>query len=416
MSGPFETAVISPVDIFDPTLRAETAVRIKAESIGYTGAPSEDINRIGDDLYYQLYSQGWIFYYERMHDGERHVHCYNVVTPLVGKYLELGGAQGWLGYPTSSSSRTADNQADFSKFEGGRIYSSPAGVYSIHGDIRRRWTDLGEGASVLGYPTTDETETPDSVGRYNHFQFGSIYWTPDTGACEIRGAIRDRWAALGWERSYLGYPVSGELPTNQGGFVNGFQRGEIRWTGAAGAVDFPATVRLDSILTTDTSVGGRSTWMMNSRGDWWWTGHLHNSGFVGFDIAVAVRLNFIDGGGIAYAAAANGDVDGTSSTGDDRDFDWEQKGNASVIRDNWDLGVAANGITTKVQVDASIGDIISAIFSGLIIVGSALFLALGGENKVQPCPGHRQWDGTESPGSITIYKEGDPPPRCPDQF
>ena len=53
---------------------------------------------------------------------------------------------------------------------------------------------LGWERSFLGYPLTDETATPDGVGRYNHFQGGSIYWTPATGAHEVHGAIRGQWA------------------------------------------------------------------------------------------------------------------------------------------------------------------------------------------------------------------------------
>jgi hypothetical protein len=258
--------------------------------------------------------------------------------------------------------------------------------------------------------------TPDGIGRYTHFQHGSIYWTPDTGAHEVRGAIRDKWAALGWERSYLGFPVSDELATEQGGRVNGFQRGEIRWTESLGALDVPATVVLHSTLETDTSVGGWSNWTMTSRGDWRWTGHLHNSGFVGFDVAIAIRLNFVDDSGKGYATSAEGETDGTSSTGSNRDFNWEQFGHADVIRDNWDRGVAANGVTVRVDVDTSVGDVLSVLFSGLIIVGSAIFLLSGPPNKVHPCPGHRTWDGQETSGSILIYKEGDPPPRCPDDY
>ena len=55
----------------------------------------------------------------------------------------------------------------------------------------------------LGYPVTDESGTPDHVGRFNHFEGGSIYWTPQTGAHEVHGAIRALWASLGWERSGL---------------------------------------------------------------------------------------------------------------------------------------------------------------------------------------------------------------------
>jgi hypothetical protein len=422
MSEPFDTTGVTPVGYFDLANRAEAAIRLEAERQHWDGGYVGEMVTTANNGYVQECALGSIYYYEQG-DGDRpRAHCYAVrgdphseAKSIDAKYRALGGPEGWLGYPTTSTVKTADGLARFNKFEHGRIYSSGAGAYSIHGDIRRRWTDLGEG-SLLGYPTTDEMTTPDGIGLYNHFQNGSIYWTPDTGAYEVHGAIRDKWAALGWEQSYLGYPVSDELGTEQGGRVNGFQRGEIRWTEAGGAVDFPATVQLNANLVTDTSVGGSSSWTMNSRGEWRWTGHLHNSGFVGFDVAVATRLNFVDDAGNGYATTAAGSVDGTTSSGDNRNFNWEQFGQADGIRDNWDRGVAANGITTRVEVDVTVGDVLSLVFSGVMIVGTVLFALSGPPNKVRPCPGHRTWDGQESPGSVTIYKEGDPPPRCPDEF
>ncbi|MDL9980029.1 LGFP repeat-containing protein [Microbacterium sp. ASV49] len=89
---------------------------------------------------------------------------------------------------------------------------SSAGAFEVHGEIGVHYRALGGSGSVLGYPTTDETGTPDGIGRYNHFQAGSIYWTPGTGAHEVHGLIRSFWAAAGWERNAaLGYPVSDEL-------------------------------------------------------------------------------------------------------------------------------------------------------------------------------------------------------------
>ena len=55
---------------------------------------------------------------------------------------------------------------------------------------------------------------------------GSIYWTPSTGAWSIHGAIRAKWASLGWERSCLGYPVSDEFAI-LGGRQNNLQHGII---------------------------------------------------------------------------------------------------------------------------------------------------------------------------------------------
>jgi uncharacterized protein with LGFP repeats len=108
-------------------------------------------------------------------------------------------------------------------------------VPSVIGAIRGKWLQLGGSASFLGEPLTDETTTPDGVGRFNHFQGGSIYWTPTTGAHEVHGAIRDKWASMGWERSSLRYPTSDEqaVPGGRRGY---FQGGFINWTPAGGAI------------------------------------------------------------------------------------------------------------------------------------------------------------------------------------
>ena len=103
----------------------------------------------------------------------------------------------------------------------------------MHGDIRVKWART----RWLGYPLTDETGTPDGVGRFNHFEHGSIYWTPSLKAHEVHGAIRDLWAANGWERGRVGYPTSDELDDTQtGGRLSRFQHGVIRWTVSGGAV------------------------------------------------------------------------------------------------------------------------------------------------------------------------------------
>ncbi|WP_375336782.1 LGFP repeat-containing protein [Amycolatopsis sp. SID8362] len=84
-------------------------------------------------------------------------------------------------------------------------------------------------------PVADEVGTPDGVGRFNHFsKSASIYWTPGTGAWSVHGAIRDRWAALGWERGRLGYPVSDEFAVT-GGRRGNFRGGYITYDFATGA-------------------------------------------------------------------------------------------------------------------------------------------------------------------------------------
>jgi uncharacterized protein with LGFP repeats len=152
------------------------------------------------------------------------------------KYAALGGPGGFLGQPAdegagSAEMPTSDNRGRVRDFENGSIYwSAGTGANEVHGDIRVKWATLHGERGFLGFPTTDELGTPDGRGRFNHFQGGSIYWTPQTRAHEVHGAIRDHWASLGWERSRLGFPTSDEKGTSDGqGRFSEFEGGAIFW-------------------------------------------------------------------------------------------------------------------------------------------------------------------------------------------
>lgn len=109
------------------------------------------------------------------------------MTLIDKKYQELGGAGGFLGSPRGSEKDTPDGRGRFRHFEGGSIYATlETGAHEVRGGIRQKWAELGWERGFLGYPTTDETPTPDGRGRFNHFEHGSIYWTPEGGARERR--------------------------------------------------------------------------------------------------------------------------------------------------------------------------------------------------------------------------------------
>lgn len=145
-------------------------------------------------------------------------------------------ATAWLGAPQNEPTRTPNGRGWYRHFEHGSIYYTPElGAFEVHGAIRDKWASFGWEQGFLGFPTTDETTTPDGVGRFTHFEGGSVYWTPSTGAWEVHGDIRGRWAALGWERSFLGYPVSDEHDGPNGTRVSDFQSGQIAWSSAIGA-------------------------------------------------------------------------------------------------------------------------------------------------------------------------------------
>jgi len=146
----------------------------------------------------------------------------------------------WIGPPVDEGAGSeemdlGDGRGRARDFQNASIYWTPqTGAFEIHGDIRIHYGQVGGHRGFLHYPLTDETGTPDGVGRFNHFEGGSIYWTPATGAKEVHGMIRDLWQGMGWERSWLGYPTSDERDM-PGGRVSFFQGGRVEWTPDGGA-------------------------------------------------------------------------------------------------------------------------------------------------------------------------------------
>lgn len=156
-----------------------------------------------------------------------------VLGAIHNRYRQLGAEGSVLGYPRTDEGGAPGGR--FNHFQRGSIYYTPAGgAHEIFGAILNRWNALG-GTRRLGFPISNQTRTPDGRGSFENFQYGAIYWSAGTGAWEVLGAIRGRWNALGRERSYLGYPTSGEFAI-PGGRRSNFQHGYITYNAATGRV------------------------------------------------------------------------------------------------------------------------------------------------------------------------------------
>jgi GH25 family lysozyme M1 (1,4-beta-N-acetylmuramidase) len=164
------------------------------------------------------------------------VGAHEVHGAIDSKWGDLGWEMGVHGYPVTDEQPSADQVGRYNDFQDGSIYWSPTvGAHSIHGAIKAKWAQYEWETGFLGYPLTDELGTPDGVGRYNHLQGGSIYWTPTTNAHTVQGVIRDSWATQGWERGPLGYPTSDEYSV-PGGRQSDFQGGTLFWDATTGVV------------------------------------------------------------------------------------------------------------------------------------------------------------------------------------
>ncbi|MEV7781889.1 hypothetical protein [Kitasatospora sp. NPDC088351] len=139
---------------------------------------------------------------------------YEVCGAILDKYKALGGPQSFLLLPKSNERPAPDGAGAFSEFVGGNIYWSPStSAHPVAHDFLTKWGQYGYEAGFMRYPTTDEIVLGDGVSRRQEFEGASIYFSFVTGAHEVHGLIRQAWVDLGAETSFLGFPTSDEQDT-----------------------------------------------------------------------------------------------------------------------------------------------------------------------------------------------------------
>ncbi|HZO76388.1 MAG TPA: hypothetical protein VFB60_29585 [Ktedonobacteraceae bacterium] len=201
----------------------------------YLGYPTDDFFSTAEGGYAAYFERGTIII-------RWNSRAYVVYEEIYGHYRELGDVRGALHLPEvglpESDEEVAPGGGRRSRFERGDIYWHPAtGAHEVHGAIREHWLALGGTASFLGYPTSDEmsvTRGSSEIGRSQHFQHGAvIYWSPETGAWEVHGEVRRALEErFGGVTGGLGFPVSDEKDTPAfTGRFNNFQNGVIVWQG-----------------------------------------------------------------------------------------------------------------------------------------------------------------------------------------
>jgi uncharacterized protein with LGFP repeats len=118
-------------------------------------------------------------------------------------------------------------------FASGRIYFTPeTGARIMQGAILEKYLSLGgPGDGDLGFPNIDEGAGRAPNSRNTTFSAADnpvIFWTPDTGAHVVRGAINAAWDRLGGSAGTLGVPTEDEV--YRGNVVSQtFTGGQISW-------------------------------------------------------------------------------------------------------------------------------------------------------------------------------------------
>lgn len=223
----------------------------------FLGKPTSEETTCPDGVgRYRHYEHGSIYWHP--FTGAHEVHGL-----IRGKWAKLGWEKSVLGYPKTDESSCPVGNGKYNLFQGGTIlwYPPSKEAFEVHGAIRSKWGSLGWESGFLGFPTTDESKTPDGMGRYNHFQNGSIYWKPSLSAHEVHGLIRKYWADNGWEKnSALGYPLSDELPTSPGSKnrFSDFENGVLYWkSGESQAVPLEKFVFGDKASQAASDIVGK---------------------------------------------------------------------------------------------------------------------------------------------------------------
>ncbi|WP_082353452.1 LGFP repeat-containing protein [Corynebacterium deserti] len=184
--------------------------------------------------FHQQFRNGFIFWHP---DTGAHA----ITARNAEVYQRNGWSAGWMGYPLGgevpvSGSNPIDGELNgwVQLFQGGRIYRTPVlegfQVASINGLILDKWLMLGGPNSDLGLPIADEAATPDGVGRFSKFQFGTVYCHPNSGAFEMSGLMAEVWAQNGSENGHLGFPTSDPYTNHSGHLVQDFDGGVIDLT------------------------------------------------------------------------------------------------------------------------------------------------------------------------------------------
>ncbi|CAN1567401.1 LGFP [Mycobacteriaceae bacterium] len=147
-----------------------------------------------------------------------------------------GGLGGPLGARQGPPSVIGDNGAA-QGYAGGKVFYSPqTGAHAVTGAILSKYESEGGPTGDLGYPVGTESDGGVPNGRTSSFSAPDmpvIFWTPDTGAIVVRGAINAAWAELGGATGTLGVPTGAQTVSGDEVTQN-FSGGEISWNQATG--------------------------------------------------------------------------------------------------------------------------------------------------------------------------------------
>ncbi|WP_453984236.1 N-acetylmuramoyl-L-alanine amidase [Brevibacterium casei] len=156
-----------------------------------------------------------------------------VTKGAIGAYYREHRAE--TGEPTGVERPLTNPDGAYQHFAKGTVYWSQAtGAHLNKGGIRTAYAALGYEKGKLGFPTSDEvTFKYRTSAVYQTFRNGMITYSSTTKGQPLSGGFLTKWKALGWERSSLGLPTSGEFSSG-GKTHQNFEKGYMTFTSREG--------------------------------------------------------------------------------------------------------------------------------------------------------------------------------------
>ncbi|WP_188545245.1 N-acetylmuramoyl-L-alanine amidase [Rhodococcoides trifolii] len=161
---------------------------------------------------------------------------------IVNEIDESAKRNPWVGDRVRPEEITigADQLGRLGVFTNAHIYFHPTtGAYPIpHKDpaieksgLFEAYGALGYERGILGYPVREFSplDTPTGKGAVQAFQGGVLYRKDGADGYVVHGEIGKRWAAEGYEKGDLGWPISNETVDANGNRVQLFENGSLYW-------------------------------------------------------------------------------------------------------------------------------------------------------------------------------------------
>jgi hypothetical protein len=156
---------------------------------------------------------------------------------IANKWAALGGEKGPLGASRSSIRliNNPDGGAYRKDFQNGTLIAVPNTggtpqftIAAILENFYSKWAALGGEKSFLGYPTSDLKNSSGGLGQYQSFWHGVISSRASEKPLAFSYGIYQRWENLGFEKSLLGVRLEdAKLSLDKLSYIQRFQNGII---------------------------------------------------------------------------------------------------------------------------------------------------------------------------------------------